>query len=223
MSSSSVKRILDLFCGAGGAAMGYHRVFPDAEIVGVDVWGQPNYPFTFVQEDAMFFPLEGFDLIHASPPCQVHSRLRALHPERIHLDFIPETRKRLQESSTWYVIENVIGAPLKAPVTLCGSSFDLDVMRHRLFEANFPIFQPSCEHDRPRKYRITNSRDSWWTAFVPVYGNGGYGEGRRFWDVAMDIDWMTREELTQAIPPAYTECVGKSLALFLDRIAAFRT
>ena len=112
-------RLLDLFCGAGGAAMGYHRA--GFEVVGIDIAPQPNYPFEFVQADAMEFPLDGFDAIHASPPCQAYTALATgKHPR-----LIEPMRERLASSGVPWVIENVVGAPLRQPVLLCGSMFGL--------------------------------------------------------------------------------------------------
>jgi DNA (cytosine-5)-methyltransferase 1 len=144
-------RLLDLFCGAGGAAMGYHRAGFD--VVGVDVNPQPRYPFEFVQADALTYPLEGFDAIHASPPCQpwtrktpTWGRARVHYPD--HPQLIEPTRDRLHASGLPYVIENVVGAPLRAQVMLCGSMFGLRIQKHRLFEGNWPLpFPPaSCYH-----------------------------------------------------------------------------
>src|SRR5512135_844069 len=105
--------------------MGLHRALPDAEIVGVDIKPQPRYPFTFVQADAMTFPLEGYDFIWASPPCQAHTALRKMWNSKPHADLIPQTRERLVAAGIPYVIENVPGAPLSNPIRLCGTAFGL--------------------------------------------------------------------------------------------------
>lgn len=210
--------LLDLFCKAGGAAMGYHRA--GFEIVGVDIEPQPRYPFEFVRADALTFPLEGFDAIHASPPCQayVDSANKAKHPR-----LIEPTRERLLNAGVPYVIENVDCAPLFNPLMLCGTMFRLRVIRHRLFESEPPIYFPpaDCAH-----WGKVQNGD-----FAGVYGRGARGpryvdeHGRRnrwgkvpegatlieFWSEAMGIDWMTRVELTQAVPPAYTEYIGRQL------------
>ena len=144
-------RILDLFCGAGGASMGYHRAFPDAEIVGVDINPQPRYPFRFVQADAMSLAsaasyLKRFDLVHASPPCQRYSDLAKRNGNAHEWpDFIDPVRQLLQGAGRHYVIENVEGAPLENPITLCGTMFPgLRVLRHRLFECyGFTVPQPA--------------------------------------------------------------------------------
>ena len=138
-------RLLDLFCGAGGAAMGYHRAGFD--VVGVDINPQPHYPFAFHQADALEYPLAGFDAIHASPPCQRFSTMTqrwARSSSRPGPD--EPTRSRLRESMLPYVIENVAGAPLVGPIRLCGSSFGLPVRRHRLFEMSSPpLLVPPCQ------------------------------------------------------------------------------
>ena len=144
-------RLLDLFCGAGGAAMGYHRAGFD-EIVGVDIDPQPNYPFEFVQADAMTYPLEGFDVIHASPPCRAYSVMKSLNPDRKHVDLVASIRERLRASGAIYVIENVPGAPLETVAVLCGSMFGLHssrgyLRRHRLFESNILLLAPGCNHE----------------------------------------------------------------------------
>lgn len=203
--------LLDLFCGAGGAAMGYARAGFD--VVGVDVRPCPRYPFAFVLADAFTFPLDGFDAIHASPPCQRHSKTRAiLHGKGLECrgtdDGIERIRERLIAHGSPYVIENVPGAPLRDPILLCGTMFGLGVLRHRLFESNRLLRAP--EH--PRHEGSTNSHRGYsrGARYVTVGGhNYNPEDGRR----AMGIDWMrTRDgELNEAIPPAYTEWVGRQL------------
>lgn len=155
-------RILDLFCGAGGASMGYHRAFSDAEILGVDITPQPNYPFSFVRANAVTYSPTGFDLIHASPPCQHFTMYRnnVRDIKDRYEDLVAPTRFMLETSGIPYVIENVPGAPLHNPVTLCGSMFGLDVRRHRLFETNWPIEVPACDHKvwTERKYKGSSNR-----------------------------------------------------------------
>jgi DNA (cytosine-5)-methyltransferase 1 len=202
-------RLLDLFCGAGGAAMGYHRAGFD--VVGVDIEPQPNYPFMFIQHDALCYlddVVEAgmrFDAIHASPPCQAHSSLKARWRDREHADFLAETQERLRDLVLPYVIENVVGAPLDHPVTLCGSMFGLDVRRHRLFEASFPMLIPPCQHAAQDRIVQVNGHP----------GGSSLRDGERHsaaeWREAMGIDWMTTKELAQAIPPAYTQYIGERL------------
>lgn len=187
-------KLLDLFCGAGGAAMGYHRA--GFEIVGVDLVPQPNYPFEFIISDALTYPLKGFDIIHASPPCQTYIRKSVKYGSG---GMIHPTRIRLLSSKLPYIIENVETAPLINTIKLCGTMFDLLVLRHRLFESNLQL---KCD-------RICNH---WGTVsggdFAGVYGFGGRGQD---WSLAMGIDWMTELELKEAVPPAYTEFLGKQV------------
>jgi hypothetical protein len=219
-------RLLDLFCAAGGAAMGYHRAGFD--VVGVDLLPQPNYPFAFVQADALRPPvrLEGFDLIHASPPCQaglagLAAVNRSLGRTYDHEDLVPQTRDILRASGVPYVIEQPLkGARLHAPIVLCGSSFGLPIHRHRQFECSTLVMGRECEHDRltEKKY-WTGYRPNGETrlsAVVQVYGNGG---GREHWGPALGIDWMTPDEMTQAIPPAYTQWIGEQLLPMLEAVA----
>lgn len=223
-------RLLDLFCCAGGAAMGYHEA--GFEVVGVDIKPQPRYPFAFVQADAMAYPLDGFDGVHASPPCQGYTELRyapgAIGAPRL----IGLVRAKLAQSGLPYVIENVEGArsEMVDPIMLCGTMFGnqahgADLHRHRLFETNFPLSAPACAHDRDRPT-------------IGVYGgharirsarHGGRGT-RDVWpqghreaaSTAMGMDWATLAELSEAIPPAYTRCIGEQLIAHLEarRLAA---
>lgn len=210
-------RLLDLFCGAGGAAMGYHRAGFD--VVGVDIAPQKHYPFIFVQGDALeYCAAHGheFDVIHASPPCQVHSALATLHAKNgyfnKHADLVPQTRELLQSIGKPYVIENVEGAPLIDPVMLCGTMFGLGVRRHRLFECDPMVaFSPaSCNHSRKvaRPGRRPGRGELYCVTghFPDVLGAGK----------AMGIDWMTQTGLAQAIPPAYTEYIGRQLLQHME-------
>lgn len=199
-------RLLDLFCGAGGAAVGYHQAGFD-EIVGIDNILQPNYPFDFIQGDALNPPveLEGFDLIHASPPCQRFSVLTA-EPNR-HPDLIEATRNLL--SSRPSVIENVWQAPLRRDIQLCGSMFSLNIQRHRAFELDGfnLVLVPPCNHltwQRGRPITITGH-----------FGVGGGGRhslepfGLTDARELMGMPWASRSELVEAIPPAYTKFIGE--------------
>jgi len=209
--------LVDLFCGAGGAAWGYHLA--GFRVIGVDINPQPNYPFKFYQYDA----LKALDLdlshvaaIHASPPCQAHTYLSALS-NIDHPDLIPETRDRLSRLDIPWVIENVPGAPIRADITLCGSMFGLFVRRHRHFESNVQLKAGPCEHKAQALaspgfpvYRHGRTHIS---PVIGVYGGGrgaGPGEIDRKRE-AMGIPWMTGAELAQAIPPAYTEHIGKQV------------
>ena len=212
-------RILDLFCGAGGASMGYHRAFPHAEIVGVDINPQPRYPFTFVQADVMELTIRwihSVDLIHASPPCQRYSDLAKRNGNADKWpDLIGPTRDLLVGWGRPYVIENVEGAPLINPVMLCGTMFPgLRVLRHRLFESSFPVTAPAhprhplvFTHDKRKPHYGQLDQD---TAFVQVTGGGNCTVANK--RSAMDVPWMTGAEANEAIPPAYTEWIGLEMA-----------
>lgn len=200
-------RLLDLFCGAGGAAMGYYRAGFD--VVGVDIEPQPSYPFRFHQADALTFNLDGFDAVHASPICQGFTAYKRRHGHvRPRPNLIPTVRHRLAATGVPYVIENVPGAPLVDPVTLCGSSFGLDVRRHRLFESNITLHGPACDHgwQTPRFAPATNRTNLRRTVEVGVWRIPLAVQQK-----AMGIDWMALHELTLAIPPAYTEHLGAQL------------
>ena len=199
-------RALDLFCCAGGAGMGLHRA--GFEVVGVDIAPQPRYPFEFHQADALTFPLEGYDFIWASPPCQVHSITAALHrhKERAHRDLIEPIRARLAACGVPYVIENVIGAPLRDPIMLCGTMFGLRVYRHRLFETSFFLFAPP--HGKHTQGSTGSHRG--YSRGSPMVCVAGHNFKKEEGEAAMEIDWMTsRAQLAQAIPPAYAEYIGR--------------
>jgi hypothetical protein len=196
--------------------MGYHRAFPDAEIVGVDINPQPRYPFTFVQADAMTYPLDGFDFIHASPPCQ-HYSIATPHARRDnHPDLLAATRERLIASGALWVIENVPGAPMRADFSICGCQVGLELRRRRLFETSWQHFQMAspCHHTGPVVSVVGHGTPSW------VREQLGYNPTIQNYRDAMGIDWMNRNELSQAIPPAYTEHIGNALAAHLMERAA---
>lgn len=188
--------------------MGYHRA--GFEVVGVDIKPQPHYPFEFHQADALTYPLEGFDAYHASPPCQANTVLfpNALHGKDYgHKDCIPQTRAILSATSKPYVIENVPNAAMNTVIILCGSMFGLKVYRHRLFETSFLCFQPfHTKHTIRTAGKGHSAKDD--IAFWKVTGHLGNIKGA---SKAMGIDWMKMPELVQAIPPAYTEFIGKYL------------
>lgn len=204
-------KLLDLFCGAGGAAMGYYRAGFD--VVGVDIKPMPRYPFEFHQADALeYCAAHGaeFDAIHASPPCQGYSVTKSIHGKIDHPLLIGNVRDLLIEIGRPYVIENVKGAPLINPLMLCGTMFPgLRVYRHRLFEMSNPIyFMPMmCNHS----FRMPKSKGEYHTLsqeFITCVGHNFQAESGK---VALGIDWMTRDEMSQAIPPAYTEFIGMHL------------
>lgn len=224
-------KLLDLYCCAGGAAMGYHRTGFD-EIVGVDINPQRHYPFEFVQGDAIAYLEEHgreFDYIHASPPCQRYSSITAVTGGREnHPDLVNPTRQALIASGIPYTIENVVGAPLINPIVLCGTMFGLrtkggaQLRRHRLFELSRPFnaLVPPCQHRSGLIEDHGGAQGKDYRRIPPtigVYGNFGGNSTRdriRFFSTqdgrdAMDIQWMTGKELSQAVPPAYTEFIAK--------------
>jgi DNA (cytosine-5)-methyltransferase 1 len=202
-------RLVDLFSCAGGGAVGYHRA--GFEVVGVDKDPQPNYPFEFVQADALEVLADRdfmaqFDAGHGSPPCQDHIRggLQDVHGTGW---MLAESRRGLEASGLPWVIENVPGAPMRADYQLCGSQFGLPVRRHRWFETSWHGFSlmPPCDHSRPvvGVYGHAHGQTGAWPGMLP-----GTLES---WSAAMGIDWMTADELGQAIPPAYTVLIGREL------------
>jgi DNA (cytosine-5)-methyltransferase 1 len=195
--------------------MGYHRAGFD--VVGVDINPQPNYPFEFHQADAMTYPLDGFDVVHASPPCQSYSSLRGF-TDGTYPRLIDAVRDMFRGRA--YVIENVVGAPLVNPIRLCGSSFNLGVWRHRLFETPVPMPPPPpCSHsDHPLPIDVTGTGGP----FLGVRKSPGGGVSRKPNNLAhardvMGIDWMVRRELSESIPPAYTEWIGRQLIASISR------
>ena len=209
-------RLLDLFCCAGGAGRGY----ADAgfEVVGVDIDPQPRYPFEFILADALALPvdfLRTFDAIHASPPCQAFTLAQRIRGNQ-HPDLVAPVRQMLIASGRPYIIENVEGAPLIRPVMLCGAMFDgLQVYRHRLFESSFPIIAPEHpEHIAPLRKMGRPPRPG---DFMHVVGNfSGICHAKK----AMGIDWMSRDGLREAIPPAYTRFLGAQLLAHLRQSEA---
>lgn len=214
-------RLLDLFCGAGGAAMGYYRA--GFEVVGVDIAPQPRYPFTFIQADALsYFEDEWmfFDAYHASPPCQDYSILRYA-PNRDMSSFprlIDAVRESFEfasasEYAPW-VIENVATAPLRTGLMLCGSMFGLKVYRHRHFESNIllwnKVHQKHQELVNPPGSRMaTYKKDGMMTVAGHLFNTTAAR-------VAMGIDWMNHDELAESIPPSYTEYIGRQLIRLFD-------
>lgn len=226
--------LVDLFCCEGGAAVGYHRAGFD--VVGVDIVKRPRYPFEFVQADAMTFPLDGYDAIHASPPCQHYSVTKHTHNKE-HPDLLGPMLERLAAVRVPWVVENVPGAPVPNAYELCGASFgceavDVDgaplvLRRHRLFASNVALLIPpcACAHYRRAGIRVGG-----------VYGGGpenrrianrnlgtfrgGYTPTKDVCAALIGVDHMTKYGLSQAIPPAYTEHIGHQLMAYLEVSAA---
>lgn len=212
----SKPRLLDLFCCAGGAAKGYRQA--GFEVVGVDIDPQPNFPYEFIQDDALNLSqrfLKSFDAIHASPPCQSYSVLAKRNGNGADWPrLIDPTRTMLQKTGLPYVIENVQGAPLQEPIVLCGTMFpSLRVIRHRLFETNFEIQPPAHRrhpkcHTRDRR-KAHYGKTCEWNDYVQVTGGGNCSVAAA--QDAMRINWMNKAELNEAIPPAYTRFIGRWL------------
>jgi len=214
-------RLLDLFCGAGGCSAGYqHAGF---WVRGVDCKPQPRYVGEeFIQGDALEYlsslidsgEIEEFDAIHASPPCQAYSIMRKKFPDRDYPDLYIATRSLLSGLKHPWVIENVIGSPPGPSIILCGNSFGLGTYRHRRFESNIALLaMPHSPH------RIKSVRQGYGAYNGEMMSVTGDLNSQKFFDAAkkaMGIDWMERKELSQAIPPAYTEYIGRQLMIALD-------
>lgn len=200
-------RLLDLFCGAGGAALGYHRA--GFEVVGVDIDPQPEYPFEFHQGDALTYPLDGFAAIHASPPCEAYTHARRLHAEGPdYPDLLGPTRDRLSALNVPWVLENVPGSPIRAQLLLCGTMFELIVHRHRYFELNWsaPLAPFQCTKTQVRKGEA-----------ISYFGGKTHGRQRlgyrneTIWANAAGLEHIKSRKCRKAIPPAYTEWLGRQL------------
>ena len=207
-------RLLDLFCGAGGAAMGYARA--GFEVVGVDNRSMPRYPFEFVQADAMTFPLDGFDVIHASPPCQDHSPLRSVAGTHGTGWLLDATLERLATNPALWIVENVGAAHNRADFLLCGEMFGLCTIRHRRFtlDPRFSNLLAIPPHPKHRARTSTKKRRTCWDAGLNISVTGDIGS--TIGGLALGIEWMNGNELSQAIPPAYTEYVGAQLLEHLE-------
>lgn len=202
--------------------MGYWKA--GFEVTGVDIQEYLNNPFEWFQGDALTFPLDGYDAFHASPPCQDYSVTASLHSAK-YPRLIEPIRERLIATGKPYVIENVSGAKaaMRSPILLCGSSFGLGVRRHRLFELSWPeVMVPPCAHYlQPEPIDVTGTGAS----RLGDREDGGGGNSRKPRNLAharevMGIEWMTRPELSEAIPPAYTEWIGERLRTQVEQVAA---
>jgi site-specific DNA-cytosine methylase len=214
--------LLDLYCGAGGAGMGYYRAGFD--VVGVDINPQPNYPFEFHQGDALTYLQSNwrrFDAVHGSPPCQASSALtKGTNKGRLYVNLIPPTREMFAQLPLPTIIENVQGSDLRRDLTLCGEMFGLGVLRHRYFEVQgFDVEQP--EHVKHRGRVAGYRHGEWFTGpYFAVYGEGGGKGSVEQWQTAMGIDWTdVRKEIAEAIPPAYSELIGRQLLAQLRAVA----
>lgn len=216
-------RVLDLFCGAGGCSMGYKLAgFAPS---GIDIRNQPHYPFAFVQCEALGFLRvnanwirDNFTIIHASPPCQFFSQLKSIHKDLAFHDLIAQTRDLLDDVGLPYIIENVPGAKtaLINPLMLCGTMFGLKLFRHRLFEighAGKKLIVLTPQHTSHKQLGLHAAK----TSKAPDYEKGevhsiyGHFSGSKQAGIVMGTTWMTRNEMSQAIPPLYTAHIGLQL------------
>jgi DNA (cytosine-5)-methyltransferase 1 len=205
-------KLLDLFCGVGGASAGYTAAGFD--VTGIDLKHGKRYPYIYIKGNVSDYLnnqyLQQFDVIHASPPCQTHSitqHLRNAQGKSTNkIDMIPEVREALIASGVPYIIENVPGSPLIDPVQLCGSSFNLKVRRHRLFESNIKLKGSICNHKAQGKpvgvYGSLNDE---------IPGGGHTAKTLQQARLTMGIEWALWGELVEAIPPIYTEYLGKQI------------
>lgn len=203
-------RLLDLFCCQGGASAGYAAAGFD--VFGVDLVPQSRYPYLFTQDDAVRYLKRRVDrlgrwfaAVHASPPCQAHTKAQRLQGQN-HPELIEPIRNLLEQTGLPYVIENVEGAPLEDPVMLCGTMFGLRLYRHRLFETNWPLTAPLHGQHYLRQVKMGRSPGAQ-DILQPVGNFAGVAEARE----AMGMPWASRDGLREAIPPAYTEFVGQQL------------
>jgi DNA (cytosine-5)-methyltransferase 1 len=206
-----------LYSGAGGAAAGYERAGWD--VTGVDLSPQSRYPFEFHQADALHYLAEHwqeYDAYHASPPCQRFSAMSNCRPglSDEYPDLIAPTRALLELTGLPYVMENVVGSPLRPDLTLCGFMFGQELYRHRVFESNVFLWQP--EHPQ---HVMPASKAGHWKPGTVMSISGHVSPIAKAREV-MGIDWMTRDELAESIPPAYTEFIGRQLIEHLERVAA---
>lgn len=207
-------RALDLFCGAGGASMGLHRA--GFEVIGIDIVPQRHYPFSFIQGDALRPPvtLDGFDLIWASPHCQPYTLARNMKCVRPKPEQIEQVRELLAGAPGLTVIENVPRAPLRADLRLDGWMFpELRVVRERIFELNFFVLTPPIS--RPRNLLSCGYLSVVGHGIPPYMRSKGTPHLADDCRRAMGIDWMTRSELSQAVPPVYAEFIGRAALRFL--------
>lgn len=209
-------RLLDLFCCAGGAGEGYRRAGFD--VTGVDIKPQKNNPHRFILADALEYCAahgDEYDAIHASPPCQAYSMSAQAQRNagKVYPDLLAATRCALEKTGKPWVIENVPGAPMRADFKLCGCQFGMDLRRERWFETswNGMALIPSCQHPYPVMSVVGHGTPTW------VREKLGFNPTIKHYRAAMGIDWMNREELSQAIPPNFTEYIGRHLMAEVER------
>jgi len=196
-------KLLDLYCGAGGACRGYQQA--GFEVTGIDNQAQPRYPGQFIKGDAIHFLVKNwksFDVIHASPPCQAYTKLNHKNKPSSSHD-LERIIPILKSTGKPFVVENVEMAPMPKSIKLNGLMFGLNVFRQRIFYSNIFLMEPG--QVPVKRSRVKHKR------IFTVAGNGAKGDTLSNWSNAMGIDWMTKKELAQAIPPAYTKWIGEQL------------
>jgi DNA (cytosine-5)-methyltransferase 1 len=219
-------KLLDLFCGAGGAGKGY--INAGFDVTGIDIAPQPDYPGTFIQDDALaYLAAHGheYDAVHASPPCQASSALtKGTNKGREYLNLIPATRALLALHNKPTIIENVQGSDLRRDLTLCGEMFSLAVIRHRYFELNgFPYIPTPHKPHRGVIKGWNHGKINPDGVYYQVYGAGGRKGTVAEWQDAMGIHWTdNRTSIAEAIPPAYTRFIGGQVIAYLESQEAIR-
>ena len=212
-------KLLDLYCGGGGAGRGYELAGFD--VTGVDNVPQPKHRGKVILSDAIEYVLRHgheYDFIHASPPCQAYSLASMQHRKsgRVYPDLIAKTREALQKTGKPYCIENVPGAPLLNPITLCGSMFQsatggiLRTYRHRLFESNLPLTAPPCFHNYPQAKMGRRAKPGEFIQFV-----GHYTDAEIVREM-LGLEWLSKNEIAQCVPPQYTEFLGRQVLSYLS-------
>lgn len=217
-------KLLDLFCCGGGAGRGYE--IAGFAVVGVDNKPQPKHRGKFVLADAIEFCTKygrDFDVIHASPPCQKYSLSAMQHrlKGKDYPDLIEETRRALIAIGVPYIIENVPGSPLIKPITLCGSMFQaadgsglLRTYRHRMFESNMTLYAPPCFHNYPQAKMGRRAKPGEFIHFVGNYTDADIVKKM------LGLDWLTKKEISQCVPPQYTEFLGRQIIDYLNLSSA---
>jgi len=202
-------KLLDLYCGGGGASYGYELA--GFEVVGVDINPQPKYRGEFVQADAIEYlkaHYHEFDAVHASPPCQAYSMaaMQFRKSGKEYPDLIAPTRKEILKTGLPYVIENVPGSPLIEPIELCGAMFGIRTYRHRLFESNVKLQAPEHpDHTAPNAKMGRAAKDGEFIQYV------GHFSGVKTVQQMTGLHWLGQKELAQSIPPQYTAFIGAQL------------